>query len=168
MPQGKVARSPRPQPTSISYAVQFETNDPSHSKAGRASSQPVLGTALVVVRLAPRGQASVLDRPEAQAIREERAPRRLPRVFARDDAAVWLEETLAATVLTAERAVHYLRLALAAGGRLLPGVANGPATRSNGPVRCGNDVVTSQARRSRLAARQTFTGQFLPGEHDDA
>jgi hypothetical protein len=45
-------------------------------------------TALLDIRLAPGGQASILDRPEAQAIRSERDPRRLLRRFARDYAAM--------------------------------------------------------------------------------
>ncbi len=38
--------------------------------------------------LAPGGQASILDRPEAQAILAERDPRQLLRLFARDYAAM--------------------------------------------------------------------------------
>ena len=51
-------------------------------------SKARLLTALVDIRLAPVGQASVLDRPEVQALRQERDPRRLLRLFARDYAAM--------------------------------------------------------------------------------
>jgi AcrR family transcriptional regulator len=51
-------------------------------------SKARLLTALVDIRLAPGGQASVLDRPEMQALRQERDPRRLLRLFARDYAAM--------------------------------------------------------------------------------
>ena len=51
-------------------------------------SKARLLTALVDIRLAPGGQASVFDRPEMQALRQERDPRRLLRLFARDYAAM--------------------------------------------------------------------------------
>jgi len=41
-------------------------------------------TALLDLRLAPGGEASILDRPEVQAIRDEHDPRRLLHLFARD------------------------------------------------------------------------------------
>ena len=44
--------------------------------------------ALLDIRLAPGGQASILDRPEAQAILAEPDPRQLLRLFARDYAAM--------------------------------------------------------------------------------
>jgi AcrR family transcriptional regulator len=51
-------------------------------------SKARLLTALLDIRLAPAGQASVLHRPEAQAIMEEPDPRQLLRLFARDYAAM--------------------------------------------------------------------------------
>jgi len=51
-------------------------------------SKARLLTALLDIRLAPGGQTSILDRPETQAIREERDPRQLLRLFARDYAAM--------------------------------------------------------------------------------
>ena len=45
-------------------------------------------TALLDIRLAPGGEASVLDRPEMRRLREERDPRRFLRTFARDYAAM--------------------------------------------------------------------------------
>lgn len=45
-------------------------------------------TALIDLRLAPEGQTSVLDRAEAQAMREERDPRRLLHRFVHDYAAM--------------------------------------------------------------------------------
>jgi AcrR family transcriptional regulator len=51
-------------------------------------SKARLLTALLDIRLAPGGQASALDRPEAQALRHERDPRQLLRLFARDYAAM--------------------------------------------------------------------------------
>lgn len=51
-------------------------------------SKARLLTALLDIRLAPGGQTSILDRPEAQAILAERDPRQLLRLFARDYAAM--------------------------------------------------------------------------------
>src|SRR5215470_8272429 len=51
-------------------------------------SKARLLTALIDIRLAPGGQASILDRPEAQAILAEPDPRQLLRLFARDYAAM--------------------------------------------------------------------------------
>ena len=51
-------------------------------------SKARLLTALLDIRLAPGGQTSILDRPEARAILEEPDPRRLLRLFARDYAAM--------------------------------------------------------------------------------
>jgi AcrR family transcriptional regulator len=45
-------------------------------------------TALIDARLAPSGAASVLDRPEAQAVRDEPDQRRQIRLFAQDIAAI--------------------------------------------------------------------------------
>jgi AcrR family transcriptional regulator len=51
-------------------------------------SKARLLTALLDLRLAPEGQASILDRPEAHAMREEPDRRQLLRLFARDYAAM--------------------------------------------------------------------------------
>ena len=51
-------------------------------------SKARLLTALLDIRLAPGGQTGILDRPEMQAIRGERDPRQLLRLFARDYAAM--------------------------------------------------------------------------------
>jgi AcrR family transcriptional regulator len=51
-------------------------------------SKARLLTALLDLRLAPEGQASILDRPETQAMREERDPRHLLHLFAQDYAAM--------------------------------------------------------------------------------
>src|SRR5215467_6222433 len=51
-------------------------------------SKARLLTAQLDIRLAPGGQASILDRPEAQAILAEPDPRQLLRLFARDYAAM--------------------------------------------------------------------------------
>jgi AcrR family transcriptional regulator len=51
-------------------------------------SKARLLTALLDIRLAPGGQTSLLDRPQMQAIRDERDPRQLLRLFARDYAAM--------------------------------------------------------------------------------
>jgi AcrR family transcriptional regulator len=51
-------------------------------------SKARLLTALIDVRLAPGGEASILDRPEIQAMRDERDPHRFLGLFARDYATV--------------------------------------------------------------------------------
>lgn len=51
-------------------------------------SKARLLTALLDIRLAPGGQSSILERPEMQAIRQERDPRQFLRLFARDYAAI--------------------------------------------------------------------------------
>jgi len=63
-------------------------------------------TALLDIRLAPGGQASILDRPEAQAIRSERDPRRLLRRFARDYAAMSERVRPVSEVLRTAKAVE--------------------------------------------------------------
>jgi hypothetical protein len=54
----------------------------------------------------PGGQASILDRPEAQAIRSERDPRRLLRRFARDYAAMSERVPPVSEVLRTAKAVE--------------------------------------------------------------
>jgi AcrR family transcriptional regulator len=63
-------------------------------------------TALLDIRLAPGGQASALDRPEAQALRHERDPRRLLRLFARDYAAISERVRPVSEVLRTAKAVE--------------------------------------------------------------
>ena len=63
-------------------------------------------TALVDIRLAPGGHASLLDRPEMQAIRQERDPRRLLRLFARDYAAMSERVRPVSEVLRTAKAVE--------------------------------------------------------------
>src|SRR5215470_15061580 len=63
-------------------------------------------TALLDIRLAPGGQASALDRPEAQALRLERDPRRLLRLFARDYAAMSERVRPVSEVLRTAKAVE--------------------------------------------------------------
>ena len=63
-------------------------------------------TALLDIRLAPGGQASILDRPEVQAIRAERDPRRLLRLFARDYAAMSERVRPVSEVLRTAKAVE--------------------------------------------------------------
>src|ERR1700756_545823 len=63
-------------------------------------------TALLDIRLAPGGQASALDRPEAQALRQERDPRRLLRLFARDYAAMSERVRPVSEVLRTAKAVE--------------------------------------------------------------
>src|SRR5215831_1339715 len=69
-------------------------------------SKARLLTALVDIRLAPGGQASVLDRPEIQALRQERDPRRLLRLFARDYAAMSERVRPVSEVLRTAKAVE--------------------------------------------------------------
>src|SRR5438552_6268987 len=69
-------------------------------------SKTRLLTALLDIRLAPRGQASVLDRPETQALRQERDPRRLLRLFARDYAAMSERVRPVSEVLPTAKAVE--------------------------------------------------------------
>jgi AcrR family transcriptional regulator len=63
-------------------------------------------TALVDIRLAPGGQASIFDRPEVQALRQERDPRRLLRLFARDYAAMSERVRPVSEVLRTAKAVE--------------------------------------------------------------
>src|SRR5499427_1116510 len=69
-------------------------------------SKARLLTALLDIRLAPGGQTSILDRPEAQAIRSERDPRRLLRRFARDCAAMSERVRPVSEVLRTAKAVE--------------------------------------------------------------
>jgi len=69
-------------------------------------SKARLLTALVDIRLAPGGQASILDRPEVQALRQERDPRRLLRLFARDYAAMSERVRPVSEVLRTAKAVE--------------------------------------------------------------
>lgn len=63
-------------------------------------------TALLDIRLAPGGQTSILDRPQMQAIREEREPRQLLRLFARDYAAMSARVRPVSEVLRTAKAVE--------------------------------------------------------------
>ncbi|HEU5209430.1 MAG TPA: TetR/AcrR family transcriptional regulator [Longimicrobiales bacterium] len=69
------------------------------SKAGLLS-------ALIDFRLAPGGESSVLDRPESQAMRDERDPRRLLRLFARDYATMAERVRPVSEVLRTAKAVE--------------------------------------------------------------
>ena len=69
-------------------------------------SKARLLTALLDIRLAPDGQASALDRPEMQALRQERDPRRLLRLFARDYAAMSERVRPVSEVLRTAKAVE--------------------------------------------------------------
>ena len=69
-------------------------------------SKARLLTALVDIRLVPGGQAAVLDRPEMQALRHERDPRRLLRLFARDYAAMSERVRPVSEVLRTAKAVE--------------------------------------------------------------
>src|SRR5262252_1122953 len=69
-------------------------------------SKARLLTALLDIRLAPGGQTSILDRPEAQAIRSEHDPRRLLRRFARDYAAMSERVRPVSEVLRTAKAVE--------------------------------------------------------------
>jgi len=69
-------------------------------------SKARLLTALLDIRLAPGGQASALDRPEAQALRQERDPRQLLRLFARDYAAMSERVRPVSEVLRTAKAVE--------------------------------------------------------------
>jgi AcrR family transcriptional regulator len=69
-------------------------------------SKARLLTALLDIRLAPGGQRSILDRPETQAIREERDPRQLLRLFARDYAAMSERVRPVSEVLRTAKAVE--------------------------------------------------------------
>jgi AcrR family transcriptional regulator len=69
-------------------------------------SKARLLTALLDIRLAPGGQVSVLDRPEIQALREERDPRRMLRLFARDYATMSERVRPVSEVLRTAKAVE--------------------------------------------------------------
>ena len=63
-------------------------------------------TALLDIRLAPGGEASVLDRPEMRRLREERDPRRFLRTFVRDYAAMSERVRPTSEVLRTAKAVE--------------------------------------------------------------
>src|SRR5215813_1191497 len=69
-------------------------------------SKARLLTALVDIRLVPGGHASVLDRPEMQALREEHDPRELLRLFASDYAAMSERVRPVSEVLRTAKAVE--------------------------------------------------------------
>ncbi len=69
-------------------------------------SKARLLTALLDIRLAPGGQSSILDRPQTQAIREERDPRQMLRLFARDYAAMSERVRPVSEVLRTAKAVE--------------------------------------------------------------
>ncbi len=69
-------------------------------------SKARLLTALLDIRLAPGGQTSILDRPEMQAILEERDPRQLLRLFARDYATMSERVRPVSEVLRTAKAVE--------------------------------------------------------------
>ena len=69
-------------------------------------SKARLLTALADIRLAPGGQASILDRPEVQALRQERDPRQLLGLFARDYAAMSEQVRPVSEVLRTAKAVE--------------------------------------------------------------
>ncbi|HEY1347663.1 MAG TPA: TetR/AcrR family transcriptional regulator [Streptosporangiaceae bacterium] len=69
-------------------------------------SKARLLTALLDIRLAPGGQASIIDRPEARAILAEPDPRRLLRLFARDYAAISERVRPVSEVLRTAKAVE--------------------------------------------------------------
>ena len=69
-------------------------------------SKARLLTALLDIRLAPGGEASVLDRPEVRRLREERDPRQFLRTFARDYAAMSERVRPASEVLRTAKAVE--------------------------------------------------------------
>jgi AcrR family transcriptional regulator len=69
-------------------------------------SKARLLTALVDIRLVPGGQANVLDRPEMQVLSQERDPRRLLRLFARDYAAMSERVRPVSEVLRTAKAVE--------------------------------------------------------------
>jgi AcrR family transcriptional regulator len=68
-------------------------------------SKARLLTALIDIRLAPAGENSVLDRPQVQAIRQERDPRQFLRLFARDYAAMSARVRPVSEVLRTAKAV---------------------------------------------------------------
>lgn len=63
-------------------------------------------TAVLDIRLAPAGEASILDRPEVRHLREERDPRQFLRAFARDYAAMSERVRPASEVLRTAKAVE--------------------------------------------------------------
>jgi AcrR family transcriptional regulator len=69
-------------------------------------SKARLLTALLDIRLAPGGQTSILDRPEARAILDEPDPRQILRLFARDYAAMSERVRPVSEVLRTAKAVE--------------------------------------------------------------
>lgn len=69
-------------------------------------SKARLLTAVLDIRLAPGGEASILDRPEVRRLREERDPRQFLRAFARDYAAMSERVRPASEVLRTAKAVE--------------------------------------------------------------
>ena len=69
-------------------------------------SKARLLTAVLDIRLAPGGEASILDRPEVHRLREERDPRQFLRAFARDYAAMSERVRPASEVLRTAKAVE--------------------------------------------------------------
>lgn len=69
-------------------------------------SKSRLLTALIDIRLAPGGEASILDRPQVQAMRAERDPRGFLRLFARDYATMAERVRPVSEVLRTAKAVE--------------------------------------------------------------
>lgn len=69
-------------------------------------SKARLLTAVLDIRLAPGGEASILDRPEVRRLREERDPRQFLRAFARDYAVMSERVRPASEVLRTAKAVE--------------------------------------------------------------
>ena len=69
-------------------------------------SKARLLTALLDIRLAPGGEASILDRPEVRRLRDERDPRQFLRAFARDYAAMSERVRPTSEVLRTAKAVE--------------------------------------------------------------
>jgi AcrR family transcriptional regulator len=69
-------------------------------------SKAQLLTALIDNRLAPGGESSILDRPQVQAMRDERDPRRFLRVFASDYATMAERVRPVSEVLRTAKAVE--------------------------------------------------------------
>lgn len=69
-------------------------------------SKARLLTAVLDIRLAPGGEASILDRAEVRRLREERDPRQFLRAFARDYAAMSERVRPASEVLRTAKAVE--------------------------------------------------------------
>lgn len=70
------------------------------------ASKARLLTAVLDIRLAPDGEASILDRPEVRRLREERDPRQFLQAFARDYAVMSERVRPASEVLRTAKAVE--------------------------------------------------------------